>query len=152
MLPPSITVYAKDAKGNARPVRTIQGTKTQMDWPTGIAVDYERNESFVANDGGNSMLVFDASTSGDVAPLRVLKGSKSLISNPTGVYLDKKNNELWVSNFGNHTAAVYSPTAQGDTAPLRVIRSAPPSQPVPGMGNPHPIAYDTKREEILVPN
>ena len=152
MLPPSITVYAKDAKGNARPVRTIQGTKTQMDWPTGIAVDYERNEIFVANDGGNSMLVFAAAASGDVAPLRVLKGLRSLISNPTGVYLDKKNNELWVSNFGNHTAAVYSPTAQGDTAPLRVIRSAPPSQPVPGMGNPHPIAYDTKREEILVPN
>ena len=152
MLPPSITVYATDAKGDARPVRTIQGPKTQMDWPTGIAVDYERNEIFVANDGGNSMLVFDASAGGDVAPLRVFKGPKSLISNPTGVYLDKKNNELWVSNFGNHTAAVYSPTAQGDAAPLRVIRSAPPSQPVPGMGNPHPIAYDTKREEILVPN
>ena len=152
MLPPSITVYARDAKGDARPVRTIQGPKTQMDWPTGIAVDHERGEIFVANDGGNSMLVFDASASGDAAPLRVLKGAKSLISNPTGVYLDKKNNELWVSNFGNHTAAVYSPTAQGDTAPLRVIRSAPPSQPVPGMGNPHPIAYDTKREEILVPN
>jgi DNA-binding beta-propeller fold protein YncE len=152
MLPPSITVYAKDAKGDARPVRTIQGPKTQMDWPTGIAVDYERGEIFIANDGGNSMLVFDASASGDVAPLRVLKGAKSLISNPTGVYLDKNDNELWVSNFGNHTAAVYSPTAQGDTAPLRVIRSAPPSQPVPGMGNPHPIAYDTKREEILVPN
>ena len=98
------------------------------------------------------MLVFDASASGDVAPLRVLKGPKSLISNPTGVYLDKKNNELWVSNFGNHTAAVYSPMAQGDIVPLRVIRSAPPRQPVPGMGNPHPIAYDTKREEILVPN
>jgi hypothetical protein len=44
MLPPSIAVYAKDAKGDARPVRTIQGPKTQMDWPTGIAVDYERNE------------------------------------------------------------------------------------------------------------
>ena len=152
MLPPSITVYAKGAQGDARPLRTIQGPKTQMDWPTGIAVDADRNEIFVANDGGNSMLVFDASATGDVAPLRVLKGAKSLISNPTGVYMDKKNNELWVSNFGNHTAAVYSPTAQGDTAPLRVIRSAPPSQPVPGMGNPHPIAYDTKREEILVPN
>ena len=152
MLPPSITVYAKDAKGDARPVRTIQGPKTQMDWPTGIAVDDSSNEIFIANDGGNSMLVFDASASGDVAPLRVLKGAKSLISNPTGVYLDQKAKELWVSNFGNHTAAVYSPTAQGDTAPLRVIRSAPPSQPVPGMGNPHPIAYDTKREEILVPN
>ena len=99
MLPPSITVYAKDAKGDVRPVRTIQGAKTQMDWSTGMAVDYERNEIFLANDGGNSMLVFDASAGGDVAPLRALKGPKSLISNPTGVYLDKTNNELWVSTL-----------------------------------------------------
>ena len=116
-----------------------------MDWPTAIAVDPDRNEIFVANDGGNSVLVFDASASGDVAPLRVLKGPKSLVSNPTGVYLDEANNELWVASFGDHTAAVYSPTANGDVAPLRVIRSAPPNQPVPGLGNPHPLAYDSKR-------
>jgi len=57
-----------------------------------------------------------------------------------------------VASFGNHTAAVYHPMANGDVAPVRIIRSAPPSQPVPGLGNPHPIAYDTKREQILVPN
>jgi DNA-binding beta-propeller fold protein YncE len=90
--------------------------------------------------------------SGDVAPLRVLKGPKSRVSNPTGVYLDKANNELWVASFGNHTAAVYNPMANGDVAPVRIIRSAPPNQPVPGLGNPHPLAYDSKREQILVPN
>jgi DNA-binding beta-propeller fold protein YncE len=152
MLPPSITVYPKDAKENAPALRTIQGPKTQMNWPTGIAVDPAANEIFVANDGGNSVLVFKATDNGDVAPVRVLKGPKSLISNPTGVYLDKTNNELWVANFGNHTATVYKPTAEGDTAPIRVIRSATPDKGVPGMGNPHPIAYDTKREQILVPN
>jgi hypothetical protein len=152
ILPPSITVYAKDARGDAAPLRTVEGPKTHMDWPTGIAVDPERNEIFVANDGGNSVLVFDASASGDVAPIRVLKGSKSLVSNPTGVYLDKADNELWVASFGNHMAAVYNPLANGDVAPVRFIRSAPPSQPVPGLGNPHPLAYDTKREQILVPN
>jgi DNA-binding beta-propeller fold protein YncE len=106
----------------------------------------------VANDGGNSVLVFAATASGDVAPIRVLKGPKSVISNPTGIYLDKANNELWVASFGNHTAAVYNPMASGDVAPIRIVRSAPPSQPVPGLGNPHPLAYDTKREQILVPN
>jgi DNA-binding beta-propeller fold protein YncE len=152
ILPPSITVYAKGAKGDAPPLRTIAGPKTQMDWPTGIAVDPERNEIFVANDGGNSVLVFDASANGDVAPIRVLKGPKSLVSNPTGIYLDKANNELWVASFGNHISAVYNPMANGDVAPVRFIRSAPPNQPVPGLGNPHPLAYDTKREQILVPN
>ena len=123
-----------------------------MDWPTALTLDPERNELFVANDGGNSILVFDATATGDVPPLRVLKGPKSLVSNPTGIYLDKKNQELWVANFGNHTSAAYNPMATGDTPPIRVIRSARASDSVPGMGNPHPIAYDTKREEILVPN
>ncbi len=152
LLPPSITVYAKTARGDVAPLRVIQGPRTQMDWPTAIAVDTDRNEIFVANDGGNSVLVFDASAQGDAAPIRVLKGPKSLVSNPTGVYLDKTNNELWVASFGNHIAGVYNPLANGDVPPLRVIRSAPPNQPVPGLGNPHPIAYDSKREQILVPN
>jgi DNA-binding beta-propeller fold protein YncE len=152
MLPPSITVYSKDAKGDAAPLRTIQGPKTQMDWPTGVAIDPVRNELFIANDGGNSVLVFDANASGDAAPIRVIKGPRSLVSNPTGIYLDQQNHELWVASFGNHTANVYSPDANGDVPPIRSIRSAPPSQPVPGLGNPHPIAYDTKREQVLVPN
>jgi DNA-binding beta-propeller fold protein YncE len=150
--PPSITVYAKDARGNARPQRIIEGPATQMNWPTGIVVDEERNLIYVANDGGNSVLVFDATASGNAAPIRVLKGPASLVSSPTGISLDKKNNELWVANFGNHTSAVYDPDATGDAAPIRVVRSAPPNQSVPGLGNPHPIAYDTKREQILVPN
>jgi DNA-binding beta-propeller fold protein YncE len=151
-VPPSITVYAQDAKGDASPVRTIQGPKTQFNWPTGLALDPARNELFVANDGGNSVLVFDASASGDVAPLRVIKGLKSLVSNPTGVFFDEKNQELWVANFGNHTSTVYKPQASDDAEPLRVVRSAKASEAVPGMGNPHPIAFDTKRQQLLVPN
>jgi len=94
LLPPSITVYSSNVKGDTAPIRVIQGPQTQMDWPTALTLDPERNELFVANDGGNSILVFDASASGDVAPLRILKGPKSLVSNPTGIYLDKKNEEL----------------------------------------------------------
>ena len=150
--PPSITVYSKDAKGDERPLRTIQGSSTQMNWPTGIVVDEDRELIYVANDGGNSVLVFDESASGNVAPERVIKGPASLVSSPTGIFLDKKNHELWVANFGNHTSAVYSPDADGDSAPLRVVRSAPPDQAVPGLGNPHPIAFDTTRQQILVPN
>jgi len=152
MLPPSITVYAKDVRGNARPLRSIQGPHTRLNWPTGISIDEDRNEIFVANDGGNSVLVFDGNASGDAAPLRVIEGPRSLVKNPTGIFFDKKNHELWVTNFGNHTAGVYNPDASGDAAPLRVIRSAAPDQPVPGLGNPHPIAYDTRREQVLVPN
>jgi DNA-binding beta-propeller fold protein YncE len=152
MQPPTITVYSKTASGDTPPVRVIEGPKTQMDWPTGIAVNQENGEVYVANDGGNSILVFSPAASGDVAPIRVIQGPKSMVKNPTGVYLDAKNHEVWSANFGNHTATVYKMDASGDAVPLRVIRSAPADRPVPGMGNPHPIAYDDKREQILVPN
>jgi hypothetical protein len=150
--PPSITVYPMKAVGNVPPVRMIQGPKTQLNWPAGIAVDEERGEIIVANDMGHELLYFDINASGDVAPARVLKGSKTNIQNPTGVYLDLENDELWVANFGNHSATVYRRGAAGDTPPLRTIRSGPAEEPALGIGNPHPVAYDSKREEILVPN
>lgn len=149
---PSVTVYPRTASGDAAPLRVIAGPKTQLDWPTGVAVDSDTGEIFIANDGGDSILVFGANADGDVAPARLIKGPKSLVKNPTGVFFDAKNHELWSTNFGNHTATVYKPDASGDAKPLRVIRSAPLGKPVPSLGNPHPIAYDSKREEILVPN
>ena len=151
-LPPSINVYALDAQGDTPPLRTIQGPSTQLNWPMGIALDPKRGELSIANDTGDSVLVFSATASGNVAPVRILKGPKSLIKNPTGVFLDTKNDELWVSNFGNHTATVYKPTAAGDTAPLRVIRSSPLGTPAPILGNPGSVTYDSKRDELLVPN
>jgi DNA-binding beta-propeller fold protein YncE len=96
--------------------------------------------------------VYSEDANGDVAPIRVLKGAKTMIKNPTGIAFDAKNDELWVANFGNHSATVFKRTAAGDTAPLRVIRSAPIGTPAPMLSNPHTIAYDTKREEILVSN
>jgi DNA-binding beta-propeller fold protein YncE len=133
-------------------VRKIQGPKTQLNWPTGIAFDAERRELYVANDMGPSILVFDADARGDVAPKRVLKGAKTKLANPTSVSLDLKNNELWVANFGGHTATAYPLNASGDTPPLRTIRSGPESAPSLMIGNPGALTYDSKREEILVPN
>ena len=88
----------------------------------------------------------------DMAPKRVLQGPNTMIKNPTGVFVDLKNDELWVANFGNHAATVYKRDASGDTAPLRVIRSGPLGEQALGIGIRNPVAYDTKREEILVPN
>ena len=149
---PSISVHALSAKGNDRPVRVIKGPKTQLNWPTGLAFDAARRELFVANDMGPSILVFDANAQGNVAPKRVLKGPATKLANPTGVTLDLKNGELWVSNFGGHSATAYRIDAGGNTAPLRTIRSAPESAPSLMIGNPGALTYDSKREEILVPN
>ena len=151
-LPPSIIVHGMKAQGNVPPLRVIQGPKTQFNWPTGLAIDEQRGELYVANDMGDSILVFNATDSGDVAPKRVIKGPKTNVANQTGVWVDAKNNELWVANFMNHSATVYPLNASGDVAPLRMIRSGPLNEASLGIGNPHPVAYDSKREQILVPN
>lgn len=153
ILPPSITIYSMDAQGDTAPLRTIQGPKTGLNWPTLLSFDPKRGgELFVANNTGNEILVFSASADGDVAPVRILKGRKTLIKNPTGVFVDTKNDELWVASLGSHVATVYPSTASGDTAPLRVIRSALPNQPRVLLGNPGAVAYDSKRDQLLVPN
>ena len=151
-LPPSITVYPRDAEGDVEPIRRIEGPKTQLNWPTALAVDPKRGEIFVANDTGDSVLVFDVMASGDAAPKRVIQGPKSLIKSPTGVFYDWEHDELWVANFGNHTATVYPATASGDAAPLRVVRSAPSNTGTPNIGNAYAPAYDSRRDQILVPN
>ena len=83
---------------------------------------------------------------------RMIRGPGTGIKNPTGIFLDLKNDELWVSNMGNHSATVYPRTANGDAAPLRTIRSAPAGKLAMAIGNPGAVGYDTKRDEILVPN
>jgi hypothetical protein len=152
VLPSSITFYSGDAKGDARPLRTIQGERTQLDFPMGLSADEEHGEFAVANNGGNSVLIFSRTAAGDAAPLRVLSGEKTGINRPMGVAIDPRNGELWVSNFGDHTALVFDRLANGNVPPKRIIRTAPEGTPTPGFGNPQALAYDTKRGEILVPN
>ena len=150
--PPSITVYAADAHGNVEPVRQIVGPKAQLNWPTGISIDPERGEVYVSNAAGDSINVYSTTANGDVAPIRQIKGPKSMLRNPNGVSVDTVNGEVWVANFGNHTATAYKRDANGNAEPVRVIRSAPLNEPTTLISNPYMIAFDTRRQEVIVPN
>ena len=149
---PSISVHRRLATGNEPPVRVIEGPAAQLNWPTGIAFDPNSRELYVANDMGPSILVFDGGAQGNVAPKRVLKGDKTGLANPTAVSLDLKNNEFWVANFGGHSGTVFDLKASGNIPPKRTIRNAPKDAPSLMIGNPGAVGYDTKRENILVPN
>ncbi len=150
--PPSITVYPAMAGGNIEPRRTIKGAGTGLNWPMGIAVDREHNEIAVANYGDNSVLVFRRTASGDARPVRQIRGPHTRIVGPVGVDIDPKNGEIWVANYGDHTAVVFARTANGDAAPLRIVRNAPAGSATCGFTNASAVAYDSKRDEILVPN
>jgi DNA-binding beta-propeller fold protein YncE len=149
---PSINIYALNAKGNSAPLRVIKGPRTRLNWPSHVAVHEQRGEIFVANDADNSILVFKLTDNGNVAPTRVISGPRSLVSAPTGLALDRVNSELWVANMGNYAVTVYPVTANGDAPPVRTIRGGPAGRVGLMIGNPGAIAYDSKRQELLVPN
>ena len=151
-VPPSINVFDETASGDAKPVRTIQGPNTKLNWPMGIDLDGTHDEIAVANNGDNSVLVFRRTAQGNIAPARVIRGTKTGISSPMGVAIDAEHNELWVANYGDHTALVFARDASGDIAPKRIIRNAPAGTPTGGFGNPYAVAYDSKRDQLLVPN
>lgn len=152
--PPSIKVYSLAAKGDAKPLRVITGDKTQLDWPAAMKFNPNNGDLYVANDIGQSVLVFAnaAKAQGDLTPARVIHGPSTRLRNPTGVALDLTNQELWVSNLGNSSATVYPLMADGDVPPLRIIRSAEESKRGVNFGRTAAVTYDPIRQEILVPN
>jgi DNA-binding beta-propeller fold protein YncE len=149
---PSISIYPETAAGDIKPRRVIQGPDTKLAWPSGIDVDTAQDQIVVANNGDDSILFFKRTDAGNVAPARVIKGNQTGINRPMSVAVDNKNNELWVANFGDHTAVVFDLNARGNIKPKRILRNAPKGTPNSGFGNPITIAYDSRRDELLVPN
>jgi 6-phosphogluconolactonase (cycloisomerase 2 family) len=149
---PSITTYAGDANKDQTPARKIQGNHTHLNWPMGITLDSVHDEIAVASYGNNSILIFRRDAQGDVTPIRTIGGSRTGIAGPMGVSIDAQNDEIWVTNYRDHSAAVFARTAQGNVAPKRVLRNAPVGTPAVGFGNPGAVTYDSKRDQILVPN
>src|SRR5262249_31237888 len=148
----AIRVYKASANGNVPPLRALQGKQTQLAWPMGLALDKARNELLVANYGNSSILVFNAAAKGDAAPARVLGGPRTGIVGPVAVGIDTKRNELWVANYGDHSAVIFDRGASGNVPPKRIVRHAPAGTPTTGFTNAASAAYDSKRDELLVPN
>jgi DNA-binding beta-propeller fold protein YncE len=149
---PSVRVYNATQDGNVPPIRTIQGARTRLAWPMGLTVDSEAGDLAVANYGTNEILIYNKAANGDAAPSRILGGSRTGIVGPVAVQIDRKNNELWVANYGDHTALVFDRNASGNVAPKRIVRNAPAGTPTTGFTNASAAAYDSKRDQLLVPN
>jgi hypothetical protein len=151
---PAIKIYALNASGDTPPLRVISGDKTQLNWPGAMKLNPENGDLYVANDIGQSLLVFAniSTAQGNVAPVRVIKGAKTKLSYPTGIVLDLVHREVWASNMGSSSATAYPLMANGDVEPLRQIRSAPEGKRSLNFGRTTAVAYDPTREQILVPN
>jgi DNA-binding beta-propeller fold protein YncE len=148
---PSVRIYKASSDGNVAPIRTIQGPTSKLAWPMGIDVSGD-GELAVANYGSHEILIYGRTAKGDAAPLRRIGGDKTEIRGPVAVGFDQKNSEIWVANYGDHTAVVFDRKASGNVAPKRIIRNAPAGTPTTGFTNASAAAYDSKRDQLLVPN
>ena len=122
---PSVTVYPRNAKGDALPLQSIAGSNTELQEPLGIAVD-RHGKIYVANvfggsNGYGSILVFPANANGNVAPLATITQG---LDYPYGVALDATDNVYVANNQGGsitvYSAKTYKPirTISGDNTNL----------------------------------
>ncbi len=68
------------------------------------------------------------------------------------VLCDRKDREVRVAEFGKAPAFVYPVNANGNVAPIRTIRSAPEGKVSLKFGKVEALAYDSRRDQIWVPN
>ena len=117
--PPSIRIFPATAKDDVKPLRVIEGPRSGLDWPMGVAYDSRHDTIAVANNGDNSILIFDRNSSGDVSPVRIIRGNRTGITRPMGIAVDSQQDEIWVSNWGDHSAIAFDSGAHGNAAPKR---------------------------------
>jgi len=150
-----ITIYPPGASGNIAPEATIAdasgGGHTQLNSPSGLALDSGGN-IYVTNDGGSgSVTVYAAGSKGDVAPKAIISGSNTGLATPRGIAIDSKGN-IYVANAsdgvvteepeeddGSHSAratiTVYPPGSNGNVKPVATIAG-----PLTSLAHPEGIA------------
>jgi len=69
-----------------------------------------------------------------------------------GIFYDPIHDEIVVPVALGGAVLKLPGDAAGDAPPKRIIRNAPAGSPTVGFGNPGAVAYDSKRDELLVPN
>lgn len=173
----AVAVWRKEAEGNEPPMRLLQGDRTRLANPTGMAFYQAKDQLFVANHGqvssrrtgqanpenrpldddqavpgsgrfvDPSINVYDRAASGDTPPLRVIQGPKTQLNWPAAIAIDDRNGELFVANDIGNSVLVFAPDAAGDVAPIRAIKG-----PVTLMDSPSGVYVDTKNNEIWVAN
>jgi hypothetical protein len=122
-----VTVFGRDAEGDATPVRSFDVTAGRVGAATGFGVD-RQGQVFIASQTAQeygaqgSIDVFAAGADGNVPPIRTLYGQKGVRA-PTAIALDPLDS-LYVTNQGYAAIRVYPPGAKADTSAVRLIGGA----------------------------
>ncbi len=112
----TITYYGPGASGNVAPTRTISGPETGLNEPGGLALG--ARGIYVANQQGNSALVYPADANGDAEPSQVVSNG---LDYPTDVAVGASG-YIYIANQLSFTVTVFAPDANGSDAPIRTIK------------------------------
>jgi hypothetical protein len=80
----SVVEFKAGAKGNQEPLREINGTKTTLDKPSGVALD-AKGVLYVSNNGSSTIVSFAAGAHGNASPATTIAGSKTTLNEPLGI-------------------------------------------------------------------
>ena len=132
----AIMVYKKSSGMQDHAVRLIQGDKTRMGDPHGIAFDPKNRLLYVANYGTSHQVKMGTTGSG---------GRPRIPNWPAGNY----GQEIvkGTGKFELPSIVVLPADANGDVAPVRVIQG-----PKTGFNWPTGVAFDPERQELYVAN
>jgi len=149
---PQIAAFARLAKENTLPTRSIAGQKTLISRTMhGFAYDPIHDEIVVTSPLTQAILVFRGSANGEEPPIRVIQGPHTQIlgtgydGHPT-VQIDPAHGEIYLPNYtgryrglgGDESSSlVFAWDANGDVAPKRVIK---------GIGA---VAFDTAHDLLI---
>ena len=151
--PPSIRIFAASAEGNTKPLRSISGNRTGLNWPMGLDVDAQRDEILVANYGDNSIHIFRRTAEGDVGPKRVSEGRPDR-NRRSGGRQGRRHaqRDLGGQLLGSHGARSSTVTPAATQARNGSSGTRRPGTPALTFTNAAAAAYDTKRDALIVPN
>lgn len=147
----AVLTFRGDASGEVKPLRVIQGPRTQITDPSRLASDPANNEIYVPL--GNRVLVFPRLANGDVAPTRILEGRDTQLGASALAVDSARNLLISVGSPGGGGPSrrtqilMFDRTASGNAKPLRVISG--PKTRLSVTGGPFTIYSPTGR--ILVP-
>ena len=136
------------------PLRVISGDKTQLDWPGAMKLNPENGDLYVANDIGQSLLVFSniSTAQGNVAPARVIKGAKTKLR----LSYRHRTRSGSQGSMGFQHGKLFGDRISADGERRRGTASPDPQRPEGkrslNFGRTTAVAYDSTREQILVPN
>ena len=137
MTHPQIAAFAREAKENEPPVRTLEGQKTLLSRTMhGFSYDRIHDEIVVNSPLTQAILTFKGSANGEEPPIRVIQGPKTRILGMgyaalSTVTADPEHNEIFLpigsggyrgaGTGGPEGVIVFDRMANGDVAPKRIL-------------------------------